>query len=127
MFKVLIKNKEGRITHFSELLSSQQQVTQYENKNKLKFPPEYVLETVPATEEELKEYSLRKTVIDQHNGALVIAKVKAINEAKGLTLQGFQALLADPTLALIERLLWQGSIPTAMNYINGLSNTFFSE
>ena len=68
----------------------------------------------------------------QEQGAQIIAQIYAINEANmssgTLTNAHFAAMLADTNLANIERLLWSGSLVTALALINALPspNPYFS-
>lgn len=63
----------------------------------------------------------------QQFGATVIAQVYAYNEANltsgALTSAQFTAMLADTTLSNIERLLWNGSLNTALALITSYSTT----
>ena len=73
-------------------------------------------------------FPLIKTLKDQENGRLVIAKIKEINERKNLDFVGLQALMSDPTMIFIERLLAnQGSVSTALGIIRQLETDLFTK
>ena len=67
----------------------------------------------------------------QQKGAEVVALVYSINEANfksgALTLVQFQAMLADTTLLNIERLLFNGSLQTALTLIRTLDTTYMTQ
>lgn len=77
------------------------------------------------------ETLLKKGLEAQTVGASCVAQVYALNEAKfalgTLTSQDFQTILADPTLAMIERLLWNGSLTTAKSMIQSYTGLAFSQ
>ena len=63
----------------------------------------------------------------QNFGAELIAWVHSLNEAKVLSVEQFQAILQDPTLASIERCLWNGSIKTAKILVQSMQPGLFSK
>ena len=63
----------------------------------------------------------------QEFGAELIAWVHSVNEAKALTIEQFQAILNDATLAQIERCLWNGSVKTAKILIQAMQPGLFSQ
>lgn len=90
------------------------------------FPSDYIVQYLDVTVEDNDSRAIELKLQDQYHGSKVIAKVKSINERKNLNLQGLQAILADPTLAIIERLLWQGSVLTALGFIVQLDTNLFT-
>lgn len=62
----------------------------------------------------------------QNFGAQVIAQIFAVNEASGINSSQLLTIMADPTLAIIERLLWNGSIKTARAQIAAYSGSAFT-
>lgn len=90
------------------------------------FSQEFISEIVDISAEVEKQRAIEYGLKAQNFGALMIAKVNAINEAKNLNSTQFNALLADQTLQNIERALWNGSMRTALALVNTLDNTFFT-
>lgn len=87
---------------------------------------EYMPEIAPVAELQ-KEIAIIMGLKTQELGAKIIAAVYAINESKQISPETFAALLADPNISRIERLLWSGSLKTAKMLIQALDNTYFSE
>lgn len=83
---------------------------------------------VEAEYEDLKR--IQYGLAAQNLGMLILAKVQAINEKKieldQLSAEQFGLILADETMARIERCLQNGSLKTAKSLINSLSTIFFS-
>lgn len=94
------------------------------------FPVEYTISISDVTAEYQAQQLLDNGLRAQAVGAMVVAKVWAINEAKlsagTLNDSNFQAILADATLQQIERLLWNGSLKTAKTMISAYSSPAFS-
>jgi hypothetical protein len=95
-----------------------------------KFPAEFSVEYVDITAEVESANVKSRGLNSQNAGAEIIAAVWAMNEVKlsagTLTAQQFQAILADQSLALIERLLWNGSLRSAKSLIQAYAGDLFS-
>lgn len=76
------------------------------------------------------QHLLEKGLEAQSIGAMAVAQVYVINEQKfaagTLSPTDFQAILADQTLAQIERLLYNGSLNTAKAMIQAYVSPYFS-
>ena len=83
-----------------------------------KLPAEFSIQIEDITASLAAEQAVSNGMKAQEIGAQVIAMVWAINESKNLDAAAFQALLADASLQLIERLLWSGSLKTAKALIS---------
>lgn len=59
-------------------------------------------------------------------GARVMAKVRAINEVKDFDEATRNAMLADASLAAVERLLWMGALVDAKALIQAMGTTYYS-
>ena len=91
-----------------------------------KFPDEFTVSQSDVTAETALENLVNYSAKAQSLGSQILADVFALNDAKNLTSGQFDAVLADATLAKIERCLWQGSLVKAKELINTLDETFFS-
>lgn len=95
-----------------------------------KFPAEFEIEYVDITAEVAAANVKIRGLTSQSAGAEIIAAVWALNEVKleagTLTAQQFQAILADQSLALIERLLWNGSLRSAKSLIQAYAGDLFT-
>jgi hypothetical protein len=95
-----------------------------------KYPAEFSVEYVDITTEVAAQAVKARGLGSQNAGAEIIAAVWALNEVKleagSLTAQQFQAILADQSLALVERLLWNGSLRSAKSLIQAYSGDLFS-
>lgn len=87
---------------------------------------QFVVETIDIT----NEISFQNKVIEGKKrialGDLVLSYVYAFNDSKNLTEAQFIAILADETLAQIERLLKNGSLGLAKSMISQLDTTYFT-
>ena len=92
-----------------------------------KLPAEYLVEYLDITSDLNEQTKLSEGKARQELGSLIIAKVYSINEGKNINAQQFSALMSDPTLERIERLLWTGSLRTAKLMIQNLDNTYFTD
>jgi hypothetical protein len=96
------------------------------------FGPDFQIQQIDVTAQVALKALVNKGLQAQQVGAQIVAQVYAYNEqnlASGaLTTQEFQAMLADATLANVERLLWNGSLATALALVNADSSlsTYFS-
>jgi hypothetical protein len=84
----------------------------------------------PITPLTTNQLNVIKAMNAQQMGSMVMAQIYAINEANltsgALTSSQFTAMLADQNLLNIERLLWNGSLATALAMIQVLPTTYFS-
>ncbi len=90
------------------------------------FPDEFTVTVTDITAEVATRNLVNYSAKAQSFGSLILADVFALNDAKALSSAQFDAVLADATLAKIERCLWQGSLVKAKELINTLDETFFS-
>lgn len=99
-------------------------ITQYH------FPVEYTITQTDVTAQVAQQTLLSRGLQAQAVGATAVAQVYALNEAKftagTLTTQDFQVILADATLQMIERLLWNGSLATAKAMIQAYNSPYFT-
>ncbi len=81
-------------------------------------PADYVVTQTDITAQVALQAAVQKGLQAQQVGAQVVATVYAINEQNltsgALTSAQFTAMLADATINNIERLLWNGSLATAL-------------
>lgn len=98
--------------------------------NSYHFIADYTIVQNDITVQFKQQQAVQQALANQQIGALVIATVAALNEAKlaagTMTEPQFQTMLADQNLLNIERLLWNGSLITAKNMIQLLGNTYYS-
>lgn len=114
---------------FNDLPSAQEWVT--EEMTRPYWDPTYVVNyvtvdppaIVPPTTAQLLAI---KGMQAQNFGAQVVAAVYALNEGASISQAQLEAMMADATLATVERLLWNGSLATARALIAGMPNTFFT-
>lgn len=97
------------------------------------FAAEFTVAYVDVSAQVTMQTLVQKGLAAQQVGAQIIAQVYAFNEANlsasKLTTQQFQAMLADQNLLNIERLLWNGSLATALLLVNAnitALETYFS-
>jgi hypothetical protein len=90
------------------------------------IPDQFVIAQSDISAQVAHDIAVEKGKACQDFGAKVIATVWALNEGKNLSSTDFQAILADATLATVERLLWSGSLKTARAVIASYSGTAFS-
>ena len=87
----------------------------------------YTVTSTDITAQVALQASIQKGLQCQAFGATVIAQVYAYNESNlasgALTTAQFNAMLADTTIANIERLLSNGSLSTALSLINSYTTT----
>jgi len=128
MFKIEIK-KDNVLTNYSEF-KTVPECEAWENENKDYFPQGYVSNIINISQVKRFLADEKKGYQNQETGRRVLAKIYAINMEKirlGLIDEaGLQAILSNPTLAVIERLLLNGSVGSALNLINNLPDTFFT-
>ena len=91
----------------------------------------YSIEIIDITEENDLQLLITKALQDQNKGKTILATVHALNAKKfkaGLLDQNaFLAMLDNPELKYIERLLLNGSLDTAKHFMNQLDETYFSK
>lgn len=128
MFKIEIK-ENNVLTNYAEF-KTVPECEAWELENKDYFPQGYTSNIVNIAQLKQFQSDEKKGYANQETGRKVLAKIYAINMEKirlGLIDQaGLQAILTNPTLATIERLLLNGSIGSALNLINNMPDTFFS-
>lgn len=152
MKKVIVKNLQSNVYTHTGYFETQNQVDMWigecASKNKwglperpelnelgeptgATLPAEYTIEQVDISAEVSATQKLNQGLTSQNFGAQLIAKVWALNETKAeannLTQEQFDAILADADLAMIERLLWNGSLKTAKAKIQALSTSYFTQ
>jgi hypothetical protein len=128
MFKVEIK-KDGVITNYSEF-KTYVECEAWVLENHDYFPEGYVAEIINVTAEKSFAAAKSKGLKNQDIGRNVLAIIYAINDEKTklglLTPSILTALLQDPTLAIIERLLLNGSLGSAVSLITNIPDQFFN-
>lgn len=90
------------------------------------IPGDFSIEIEDKTAEMAQQALVQDGKHRQEIGAAVIAKVYSINEGKNISTQTFMAMIADPNLERIERMLWTGSLRTAKMMISALDTTYFT-
>jgi hypothetical protein len=96
------------------------------------MPAQYSITQTDITAQVAAQALVQKGLQAQQLGAQVVAQVYAFNEqnltAGTLTSANFTAMLADTSLANIERLLWNGSLATALSLMQASTtlSTYFS-
>lgn len=92
------------------------------------LPAEYTIEIVDISAEIAAQNSKLESIEALNLGMDIMADIRVLNKAKiaAQTLD-FAALLADQTVANIERALFNGSLDTAKTLINGLQSFYSAE
>lgn len=107
-----------------QVVVGQQEITMYT------FEADFEIEIIDVEGEYDDLKRIQYGLAAQNLGMLILAKVQAINEKKieldQLSAEQFGLILADETMARIERCLQNGSLKTAKSLINSLSTIFFS-
>ena len=113
----------------TKALSSQSYVSDVDGSTKMKyeFAAEFTVAFSDVSAEIAQAHALAKGLQAQAYGAQVVAAVFALNESSSITAQQLQALMGDPTIAMIERLCWNGSLIAARTMISSLSNSFYTD
>ena len=113
----------------TKAVSSQSYVSDVDGstKTRYKFPAEFTVTYSDVSSEIAQAHALAKGLQAQAYGAQVVAAVFALNESSSITAQQLQALMGDPTIAMIERLCWNGSLIAARTMISSLSNSFYTD
>lgn len=128
MYRAEIK-KDGILKHAAEFKTVPECTTWIE-ENAEYFPEGYVAEIIDLTAIKQKEKRIKTARSRIEFGAELMAETVAINEERFelglLSPETFAAMLADPTLFKIERLLWNGSIKSAKTLIQNIDDTFFT-
>lgn len=128
MFKVEIK-KNNELTNYSEF-STVPECESWVSDNQLYFPEDYTAEIIDISQVVKKQnlISLAKKRIEF--GSDIISEIIAINEERlelgTISDEQFTAMLEDPLLFKIERLLWNGSIMTAKTLIQSMSDDYYN-
>lgn len=105
----------------------------YDQHGNVVVPAEYeevsdsfVLEITDVTAEYALNAALTLAKSRRLAGEGICDKIFAINMSKNLTQQQFQALLQNPTLGAVERLLKNGSLATAKALIESMDETYYT-
>jgi hypothetical protein len=86
----------------------------------------HTVEKTDITQQVADELAVQRGLIAQQVGNKCIALVYAINSQKNVSTDQLQAMFADPSLAMIERLLKNGALQTAKSMLSIMPNTFFT-
>jgi hypothetical protein len=126
-----VVDTDGSIPDLSKALSTQTSTDQFgQTIHSYTMPAQFTITSLDITAQLAAQASLQKGLEAQSVGAMAVAQVYVLNEAKfaagTLTTQDFQTILADTTLQTIERLLWNGSLATAKAMIQAYSSPYFS-
>lgn len=128
MFTALIK-KENQITNYSEF-KTLPEAEAWIADNYDYFPSGFVAEIIDVSAIKRKEKRIARGKARIEMGAQIIAEIVAINEERlelgVLTDEEFMAMLNDPILFKIERLLWNGSLESAKSMIQAMPETYFN-
>lgn len=81
------------------------------------FPANFGVLYVDVSNQVNDTLAIQKTLKDQENGFLVIAKIKAVNERKNFSPETLDALMSNAGLMKIRACLQDGSVPTALYLI----------
>ena len=129
MFKVSIKNTNNVETNAAQFSSISEGAAWIEENHDF-FPEGYTYETIDITEIKRKEKALEAARASIAFGAEIISQINMLNgeryAAGLLTDAQFGAMMNDPALFKIERLLWNGSMKTALMLIELQDETYFS-
>lgn len=98
--------------------------------NTYNMPADYTITLTDISAQILTEQMIQKGLQAQQIGATCMAQVYAINEAKlaagTITTANFEAILADTTLQQIERMLWNGSLASALAMLNTYTSPYYT-
>ena len=113
----------------TKAISSQSYVSDVDGTTKMKyhFAAEFTIAYLDVSAEIAQAHALSKGLQAQSYGAQIVAAVFALNESSSITPAQLQALMGDPTISMIERLCWNGSLISARVLIAGLSNAFYTD
>lgn len=92
----------------------------------IEIPDQFTVEIIDISIEFQKRQIEQEALKRQAIGQQILAVVFRINQMKNLTSEQFEAILADPILTKIERLLWSGSLSSAKALIQSIDTTFFT-
>jgi hypothetical protein len=94
------------------------------------FPIGFVAEIIDVAAIKRKEKRVRDATARIEFGASIMAEIVAINEERlelGLLSEAqFTAMLNDPILYKVERLLWNGSLMSAKTLVEAMDDTHFN-
>jgi hypothetical protein len=129
MFKVSIKSLQNVETNAAEF-KSVPECESWVKENHDYFPEGYTSQIINIAQILKFEQAKRKGLKNQNIGREVLAIIYAINDEKTnlglLTQENLSALLNDPTLKVIERLLLNGSLGSATQLITNVPDSYFS-
>ena len=92
----------------------------------IQVPANFTVEITDVTAEYAEKAAVALAKARRQAGEGVMDKVFAINMSKNLSPQQFQALLQNPTLGAVERLLKNGSLATAKALIESMDETYYT-
>lgn len=92
----------------------------------VEVPDAFTVEITDVTAEYAEKAAVALAKARRQAGEGVMDKVFAINMSKNLSPQQFQALLQNPTLGAVERLLKNGSLATAKALIESMAETYYT-
>ncbi len=92
----------------------------------IQVPANFTVEITDVTAEYAEKTAVALAKARRQAGEGVMDKVFAINMSKNLSPQQFQALLQNPTLGAVERLLKNGSLATAKALIESMDETYYT-
>jgi hypothetical protein len=128
MFRAEIK-KDGILKHAAEF-KTVPECTDWIAENAEYFPEGYIADIIDLTAIIRKQNRISNAKSRIDFGSELMAEIVAINEERFelgvLTPATFQAMLNDPILFKIERLLWNGSIVSAKTLIQNIDETYFN-
>lgn len=96
------------------------------SKTQYHFAADYHITQTDISAEVAQQAAVSQGLFAQQLGAEIVAHVFSINESSGIAQDALVALLSDPAVALIERLLFNGSLVTAKAKIAALPPGMFS-
>ena len=92
----------------------------------IEVPDAFTIEITDVTQEYVERAAIALGKKRREAGEAITDKVFAINMSKNLSPQAFQALLQNPTLGAVERLLKNGSLTTAKSLVQGMDETYYT-
>lgn len=129
------KGSFGRLAH-TEVVPNTGHPAYYDNHGNLlvaEVPPDtvevpdaFTVEITDVTAEYTLNAAIELGKSRRLAGEAICDKIFAINMSKNLSPQQFQALLQNPTLGAVERLLKNGSLATAKALIESMDETYYT-
>ena len=128
MFRVDIK-KDGSVTNFSSF-DTVPDCEAWISENYNYFPEGFQAQIIDISQVIKKQKRLAQAKKRIDFGAEIISEIIAINEERlelgTMTELQFQAMLSDPILFKVERLLWNGSIMSAKTLIQSMNDEHYN-